>query len=80
MGVGHTFTDASTLAHFLWDIVLQISSLHPLPLSCFLCQSEETGRLRSALGPSPGNVREDMVEVKQRGSSQMAPNSPEAMS
>lgn len=33
MGVGHSFTDASTLAHFLWEIVLQNSSLHPLPLS-----------------------------------------------
>lgn len=37
MGVGHSFTDASTLAHFLWEIVLQISSLHPRPLSCSLC-------------------------------------------
>lgn len=54
MGVGHSFTDASTLAHFLREIVLQISSVHPLSLSCFLCHTEENRRIAQCPGSLPG--------------------------
>lgn len=61
MGVGHSFTDVSALAHFLWEIVLQISSLYPLPRSGSSRYSvKKTGRLRSAPGHSQRSVCECM--------------------
>lgn len=39
--VGHAFTDVSTLARFLWETNLQISFLHPLPVSSSLALEEE---------------------------------------
>lgn len=64
MGVGHSFTDVSALAHFLWEIVLQISSLYPLPRSGSSRYSvKKTGRLRSAPGHSQRSVCDCMWGV-----------------
>lgn len=63
-GVGHDFTNVFTLAHFLWEIDLQILFLHPLLLPPALCSHpKKRSRLHRALGLSPETVHEGMAAV-----------------